>query len=118
MPSSSWQWKVFFRRTYDYASPEYIVTVAEMRKISTMMVIKVLVYNMHQGKRDVEIVLTMGIMQDAFARNRLSREVVHEETGDVLKVPFRCIHLSGDVSHFDNYDTSVPQNISLRIGPF
>ncbi|CAI8596858.1 unnamed protein product [Vicia faba] len=45
-----------------------------------------------------------------------SREVVHEETGHVLKVPFRRVHLSGDESHFDNYDTSGPQNISPRIG--
>ncbi|CAJ1960331.1 unnamed protein product [Sphenostylis stenocarpa] len=44
------------------------------------------------------------------------REVVHEETGHVLKVPFRRIHLSGDEGHFDTYDTSGPQNISPRIG--
>jgi hypothetical protein len=44
------------------------------------------------------------------------REVVHEESGHVLKVPFRRVHLSGDESHFDNYDTSGPQNISPRIG--
>ncbi|XP_024634968.1 phosphomethylpyrimidine synthase, chloroplastic isoform X3 [Medicago truncatula] len=45
-----------------------------------------------------------------------SREVVHEESGHVLKVPFRRVHLSGDESHFDNYDTSGPQNINPRIG--
>jgi hypothetical protein len=44
------------------------------------------------------------------------REVIHEESGHVLKVPFRRVHLSGDESHFDNYDTSGPQNISPRIG--
>ncbi|PKI32254.1 hypothetical protein CRG98_047340, partial [Punica granatum] len=44
------------------------------------------------------------------------REVIHEETGHVLKVPFRRIHLSGDEPDFDIYDTSGPQNISPRIG--
>jgi len=44
------------------------------------------------------------------------REVFHEESGHVLKVPFRRVHLSGDESHFDNYDTSGPQNINPRIG--
>lgn len=34
----------------------------------------------------------------------------------MLKVPFRRVHLSGDESHFDNYDTSGPQDISPRIG--
>lgn len=48
--------------------------------------------------------------------NLLCREVVHEETGHVLKVPFRRVHLSGDEPNFDNYDTSGPQNISPRIG--
>lgn len=49
-------------------------------------------------------------------RNLLCREVVHEETGHVLKVPFRRVHLSGDEPNFDNYDTSGPQNINPRIG--
>ncbi|KAF2312588.1 hypothetical protein GH714_035158 [Hevea brasiliensis] len=44
------------------------------------------------------------------------REVVHEQSGHVLKVPFRRVHLSGDEPSFDNYDTSGPQNISPRIG--
>ncbi|XP_008457389.2 phosphomethylpyrimidine synthase, chloroplastic isoform X3 [Cucumis melo] len=44
------------------------------------------------------------------------KEVVHEETGHVLKVPFRRVHLSGDEPNFDNYDTSGPQNINPRIG--
>jgi hypothetical protein len=46
------------------------------------------------------------------------REAVHEESGHVLKVPFRRIHLSGDEPHFDTYDTSGPQNISPQIGMF
>ncbi|KAJ6895605.1 hypothetical protein NC651_021957 [Populus alba x Populus x berolinensis] len=44
------------------------------------------------------------------------REVKHEESGHVLKVPFRRVHLSGDEPGFDNYDTSGPQNISPRVG--
>ncbi|XP_022970663.1 phosphomethylpyrimidine synthase, chloroplastic-like isoform X2 [Cucurbita maxima] len=44
------------------------------------------------------------------------KEVVHKETGHVLKVPFRRVHLSGDEPNFDNYDTSGPQNISPRTG--
>lgn len=44
------------------------------------------------------------------------REAIHEESGHVLKVPFRRIHLSGDEPHFDTYDTSGPQNISPRTG--
>ncbi|KAJ6716021.1 THIAMINE BIOSYNTHESIS PROTEIN THIC [Salix koriyanagi] len=44
------------------------------------------------------------------------REVKHEESGHVLKVPFRRVHLSGDEPSFDNYDTSGPQNISPRVG--
>ncbi|KAL0286648.1 UNVERIFIED_CONTAM: Phosphomethylpyrimidine synthase, chloroplastic [Sesamum calycinum] len=49
-------------------------------------------------------------------RYLLSREVIHEQSGQLLRVPFRRIHLSGDESHFDTYDTSGPQNISPRIG--
>ena len=44
------------------------------------------------------------------------REVVHEQSGHVLKVPFRRVHLSGDEPDFDTYDTSGPQNISPRVG--
>lgn len=44
------------------------------------------------------------------------REVTHEESGHLLRVPFRRVHLSGDEPSFDNYDTSGPQNISPRIG--
>lgn len=46
------------------------------------------------------------------------REVIHEESGIVLHVPFRRVHLSGDEPHFDTYDTSGPQNISPRLGIF
>lgn len=45
-----------------------------------------------------------------------SREVIHEPSGHLLKVPFRRIHLSGDEPHFDAYDTSGPQDINPRIG--
>ncbi|CAI0475572.1 unnamed protein product [Linum tenue] len=44
------------------------------------------------------------------------REVTHEQSGHVLKVPFRRVHLSGDEPSFDNYDTSGPQNIDPRLG--
>lgn len=44
------------------------------------------------------------------------REVIHEQTGHVLKVPFRRVHLSGNEPDFDTYDTSGPQNISPRVG--
>lgn len=41
---------------------------------------------------------------------------MHEETGHVLKVPFRRIHLSGDEPHFDTYDTSGPQSVNPGVG--
>lgn len=44
------------------------------------------------------------------------REVIHEQSGHILKVPFRRVHLAGDEPHFDTYDTTGPQNISPRIG--
>lgn len=45
-------------------------------------------------------------------------EIVHDESGHVLKVPFRRVHLSGDNKPFDTYDTSGPQNISPKLGKF
>lgn len=51
-----------------------------------------------------------------FAMVMLCSEVVHEESGHALKVPFRRVHLTGDSGHFDTYDTSGPQNISPRLG--
>ncbi|XP_065045433.1 phosphomethylpyrimidine synthase, chloroplastic-like isoform X3 [Musa acuminata AAA Group] len=44
------------------------------------------------------------------------REIVHEQSGHVLKVPFRRVHLSGEDQHFDTYDTSGPQNINPQLG--
>ncbi|GAB2217149.1 hypothetical protein Droror1_Dr00000313 [Drosera rotundifolia] len=44
------------------------------------------------------------------------KEIFHEDSGFVLKVPFRRIHLAGDEPHFDTYDMSGPQNISPQIG--
>ncbi|KAH9627566.1 hypothetical protein KSS87_009566, partial [Heliosperma pusillum] len=41
------------------------------------------------------------------------REVIHEESGHVLKVPFRRIHLSGDEPHFDTYESTTP--VALKI---
>lgn len=46
------------------------------------------------------------------------REVIHEQSGHLMRVPFRRIHLSGDEPHFDAYDTSGPQNISPQLGKF
>ncbi|XP_027089792.1 phosphomethylpyrimidine synthase, chloroplastic isoform X3 [Coffea arabica] len=43
-------------------------------------------------------------------------EVIHGQSGNVLKVPFRRIHLSGDEPHFDAYDTSGPQDINPHSG--
>lgn len=48
----------------------------------------------------------------------LCREVIHEQTSHVLKVPFRRVHLSGNEPDFDTYDTSGPQNISPRVGMY
>lgn len=56
---------------------------------------------------NLELILTVKL---------LYREVVHEESGNVLKVPFRRVHLAGDEPHFDTYDTSGPQNISPQVG--
>lgn len=44
------------------------------------------------------------------------REVVHEPTGTILKVPFRRVHLSGGEPPFDTYDTSGPQDVNPRSG--
>lgn len=41
---------------------------------------------------------------------------MHEESGHVLRVPFRRVHLSGEDPHFDAYDTSGAQNINPRDG--
>ena len=46
----------------------------------------------------------------------LHREVIHGQSGNVLKVPFRRIHLSGDEPHFDAYDTNGPQDINPHSG--
>lgn len=43
-------------------------------------------------------------------------EIIHEESGHVLKVPFRRVHLSIENKCFDTYDTSGPQNISPTLG--
>ncbi|CAI9756427.1 unnamed protein product [Fraxinus pennsylvanica] len=43
-------------------------------------------------------------------------EVIHEQSGHLLKIPFRRIHLAGDEPHFDTYDTSGLQNISPHTG--
>ncbi|RWR81553.1 Thiamine biosynthesis protein ThiC [Cinnamomum micranthum f. kanehirae] len=43
-------------------------------------------------------------------------EIVHEQSGHVLKVPFRRVHLAGEEQYFDTYDTSGPQNINPLVG--
>ncbi|KAM0884699.1 hypothetical protein ACQ4PT_030828 [Festuca glaucescens] len=61
--------------------------------------------------------LPLPAFEECFPRStKESSEIVHEESGHSLKVPFRRIHLTGDSGHFDTYDTSGPQNISPRIG--
>ena len=45
------------------------------------------------------------------------KNVVHEPTGHVLRVPFRRIHLQDpDQPHLDVYDTSGPQNVDPHTG--
>lgn len=41
---------------------------------------------------------------------------MHSETGNVLQVPFRRVHLTGGSGLFDMYDTSGPQGHDPRIG--
>jgi len=61
--------------------------------------------------------LPLPSFEECFPRStKESSEIVHEESGHVLKVPFRRVHLTGDQKHFDTYDTSGPQNISPRTG--
>ncbi|CAN6316283.1 unnamed protein product [Urochloa humidicola] len=61
--------------------------------------------------------LPLPSFEECFPRStKESSEIVHEESGHVLKVPFRRVHLTGDQEHFDTYDTSGPQNISPRTG--
>nr|BAJ91646.1 predicted protein [Hordeum vulgare subsp. vulgare] len=61
--------------------------------------------------------LPLPAFEDCFPRStKECSEVVHEESGHALKVPFRRVHLTGDSGHFDTYDTSGPQNISPRLG--
>jgi len=64
----------------------------------------------------VPVITKLAICALLLIYHHVFREVVHEESGHVIKVPFRRVHLSGDESHFDSYDTSGPQNISPRIG--
>ncbi|CAN8285455.1 unnamed protein product [Cochlearia groenlandica] len=55
--------------------------------------------------------------QECFPKStKENMEVVHEESGHVLKVPFRRVHLSGGESPFDTYDTSGPQNVNPHTG--
>lgn len=40
--------------------------------------------------------------EEAFpASTKEYQEVVHKETGAILRIPFRRIHLTGDEPHFD-----------------
>lgn len=61
--------------------------------------------------------LPLPSFEQCFPRStKEQREVIHGQSGHVLKVPFRRVHLSGDEPHFDTYDTTGPQNISPRLG--
>jgi len=55
-------------------------------------------------------------MADCFpGSTKMFKEAVHEETKEVLQVPFRRVQLTnGD--HFDIYDTSGPQGVDPRQG--
>jgi len=55
---------------------------------------------------------------DAFPQSTKEyKEVVHEPTGHVLKVPFRRVHLEDpDMPYIDLYDTSGPQGIDPKVG--
>jgi len=55
---------------------------------------------------------------DAFPKSTKEfKEVVHEPTGHVLKVPFRRVHLEDpDMPYLDLYDTSGPQGIDPKEG--
>uniref|UniRef100_A0A7S3TGH3 ThiC-associated domain-containing protein n=1 Tax=Strombidinopsis acuminata TaxID=141414 RepID=A0A7S3TGH3_9SPIT len=58
--------------------------------------------------------------QEAFPKSeKFYKEVVHEPTGEVLRVPCRRIHLDDEdegCGHLDVYDTSGPLNIDPREG--
>jgi len=43
-------------------------------------------------------------------------EVVHEETGSELYIPYRRVHLANGEAPFDVYDTSGPQGVNPRVG--
>uniref|UniRef100_A0A7S1TE19 ThiC-associated domain-containing protein n=1 Tax=Compsopogon caeruleus TaxID=31354 RepID=A0A7S1TE19_9RHOD len=45
-----------------------------------------------------------------------AQEAVHGPTGEVLRVPFRRVHLSGGEEPFDLYDTSGPLDADPRVG--
>ncbi|KAL3683942.1 hypothetical protein R1sor_001964 [Riccia sorocarpa] len=48
--------------------------------------------------------------------SREFKDVIHEETGTTLRVPFRRVHLSGGEPPCDLYLTSGPQNLNARTG--
>jgi len=59
---------------------------------------------------------TVPRMEEVFPRStKMHTEVVHEATGEVLKVPFRRVSLTNG-EHHDIYDTSGPQGIDPREG--
>lgn len=59
---------------------------------------------------------TVPLMEEVFpSSTKMYTEVVHEPTGEVLKVPFRRVALTNG-EHHDIYDTSGPQGISPRDG--
>ena len=55
---------------------------------------------------------------DAFpSSTKEYKEVVHEETGHTLKIPFRRVHLEDpDMPTLDLYDTSGPQGVNPKEG--
>merc|ERR1719401_2029512 len=63
---------------------------------------------------------TMLQFQEAYPNSeKLYKEVPYEATGEVLRIPFRRIHLSDEdpgCDHLDVYDTSGPLNVDPRQG--
>ncbi|CAD7701482.1 unnamed protein product [Ostreobium quekettii] len=55
------------------------------------------------------------VFEDCFpGSEKCWKEVQHN--GEVLRVPFRRVHLTDNNGHFDLYDTSGPQGVDPRVG--
>lgn len=60
---------------------------------------------------------TSPLYEECFpASTKEYKEVTHEKTGEILRVPVRRIALSDGEGHLDVYDTSGPQDVNPREG--